>query len=58
MVHEVHGNYVEGLEKDVGNILGYFGKGITVKILPLRKLEPGVIKLPHAVRIKSESRNW
>ena len=25
MVYEVYGNYVEGLEKDAGNILEYFG---------------------------------
>jgi len=26
MVYEVYGKYVEGLEKDAGKILGYFGK--------------------------------
>ena len=26
MVYEVYGKYVEGLETDAGNILGYFGK--------------------------------
>ena len=26
MVYEVYGNYVEGLEKDAGNILEYFGR--------------------------------
>jgi integrase len=26
MIYEVYGNYVEGLEKDVGKILSYFGK--------------------------------
>jgi len=26
MVYEVYGNYVEGLEKDAGRILEYFGK--------------------------------
>ncbi len=26
MIYEVYGNYVEGLEKDAGKILEYFGK--------------------------------
>jgi hypothetical protein len=26
MIYEVYGNYVEGLEKDAGKILVYFGK--------------------------------
>jgi integrase len=26
MIYEVYGNYVEGLEKDAGKILDYFGK--------------------------------
>ena len=25
MVYEVHGNYVEGVEKDAGKIVEYFG---------------------------------
>jgi integrase len=26
MIYEVYGNYLEGLEKDAGKILDYFGK--------------------------------
>ncbi len=26
MIYEVYGNYMEGLETDAGQILGYFGK--------------------------------
>jgi integrase len=33
MIYEVYGNYVEGLEKDTGKILEYFG----IEFLGLKK---------------------